>query len=352
MSALQKHKMAVNTRKDLYRSLKQGKIEPVYFLFGPESYLRDQAAQAIADEALRDTLLREFNDTTFDLTSDKINAAIAAAEQLPMMSLRRVVRVANLNKLEGRRKAEPDDDAINPSAQLLIDYLDRPVATSVVIFIADDIDKRKKFAKKLLGGAAFEFAPVNNAELLAWAKSRLAEMEAEVAPAVLSRIIELVGPNVRTLANELNKLAAAALPSGRITVDLVEDLVGRSRELMNWELTDQMLSRNRARAMRTLQHLLDDGAPPVMLIGLIASTYRRMALAHALLAKGASPKEIFRQVPMPPFKQSSYLHMLTRVDGRKLAQQMVRIAEADLGIKTSKATPRMQVELLVSELMI
>jgi hypothetical protein len=29
---------------------------------------------------------------------------------------------------------------------------------------------------------------------------------------------------------------------------------------------------------------------------------------------------------------------------------MVRIAEADLGIKTSKATPRMQVELLVTEL--
>jgi hypothetical protein len=30
---------------------------------------------------------------------------------------------------------------------------------------------------------------------------------------------------------------------------------------------------------------------------------------------------------------------------------MVRIAEADVGIKTSQATPRMQVEMLVSELM-
>jgi len=104
-------------------------------------------------------------------------------------------------------------------------------------------------------------------------------------------------------------------------------------------------------ATSALEHLLDDGAPPVMLIGLIASTYRKMALAHALLSKGAPPKEIFRQVPMPPFKQSSYLQILNRVDGRRVAQQMVRIAEADLGIKTSKATPRMQVELLVNELM-
>jgi hypothetical protein len=39
------------------------------------------------------------------------------------------------------------------------------------------------------------------------------------------------------------------------------------------------------------------------------------------------------------------------VDERRIAQQMVRIAEADVGIKTSQATPRMQVEMLVSELM-
>jgi DNA polymerase III subunit delta len=331
--------MSVRSRKELLQSLKQGKIEPVYFLLGAESYLRDQAARAIADEALRETLLREFNDSTFSLKPGDARAAIAAAEQLPMMSPRRVVQIRDFSKVN------------EASEEILLAYINRPVETSVVIFSTDDIDKRKKFAKKLMSGAAFEFAPLNNAELSAWARSHLAELKADAAPAVVSRIVELVGSNVRTLANELNKLATAALPSANITLDLVEELVGRSRELMNWELTDQMLSRNRARATKTLQHLLDDGAPPVMLIGLIASTYRRMALAQALLSKGAPPKEIFRQVPMPPFKQSSYLQMLNRADGRKLAQQMVRIAEADLGIKTSKATPRMQVELLVNELM-
>ena len=330
--------MPVRSRKELLQSLKQGKVEPVYFLLGPESYLRDQAARAIADEALRETLLREFNDSTFSLKTGDARAAISAAEQLPMMSPRRVVTIRDFSKLN------------EATEEMLLAYINRPVETSVVIFNTEDIDKRKKFTKKLMSGAAFEFAPLNNSELTSWARTHLAQLKADATPAVLSRIVELAGSSVRTLANELNKLATAALPSANITLDLVEELVGRSRELMNWELTDQMLSRNRSRAVKTLQHLLDDGAPPVMLIGLIASTYRRMALAHALLSKGASSKEIFRQVPMPPFKQSSYLQMLNRVDGRKLAQQMVRIAEADLGIKTSKATPRMQVELLVTEL--
>jgi DNA polymerase III delta subunit len=59
--------MPVGTRKELSQSLKQGKIAPVYLLWGPEGYLRDQAAQEIADAALQDTLLREFNDDRFSL---------------------------------------------------------------------------------------------------------------------------------------------------------------------------------------------------------------------------------------------------------------------------------------------
>src|SRR5437660_275301 len=137
--------MPVRRPKDLTQALKQGTIEPIYFLFGPETYLRDQAARAIADEAMRDTL-----------------------------------------------------------------------------------------------------------------------------------------------SHELNELSAAALPSAKITMELVEALVGRSRELMNWDLTDQMLARNRPRALQVLEHLLDDGAPPVMLIGLIGSTYRRLALAQTLLSQGVS----------------------------------------------------------------
>ena len=50
--------MPIRTAKDFTQSLKKGLIEPVYFLFGPETYLRDEAARLIADEAMRGTLLR------------------------------------------------------------------------------------------------------------------------------------------------------------------------------------------------------------------------------------------------------------------------------------------------------
>jgi DNA polymerase III subunit delta len=331
--------MPVRAPKDLTQSLKQGKIEPVYFLFGPESFLRDESARAIADEALRNTLLREFNESSFNLLTDDVRSAVAIAEQLPMMSDRRVIRIRNFGKLK-----DADED-------VLLKYLERPVETSVVIFAADDLDKRKKLAKSLMAGAAFEFQPLKPNELQSWVKAHLKKLKVEIEPQAGHRILEMVRSDLHTLTNELNKLAAASLPSGRITLALVEQLISRSREHLNWELSDQILAGNRRAALKTLRDLLDDGVEPVLLIGLIAGTYRRMALAKALLTQGAAPAKIFSEVRMPPFKQVAYLSMLNKIDSGTVAERMQRIAEADLAIKTSKATPRMQVEMLVCELM-
>ncbi|MDX6402585.1 MAG: polymerase subunit delta [Blastocatellia bacterium] len=331
--------MPVRTPKDLTQSLKQGKIEPVYFLFGPEAYLRDEAARAIADEALRNTLLREFNESSFNLLTDDVGSAVAIAEQLPMMSDRRVVHIRNFGKLR-----EADEE-------VLVKYLARPVETTVLIFAADDLDKRKKLAKSLMAGAAFEFQPLKPNDLQTWIKSYLKKLKVEIEPRAGHRIMEIVRSDLHTVTNELNKLAAASLPSGRITTEMVDALISRSREHMNWELSDHLVSGNRTAALKTVRDLLDDGVEPVLLIGLIAGTYRRMALANSLLAQGAAPAQIFSEVRMPPFKQGAYLSMLRQIDSGAMAHRIQRIAEADLAIKTSKATPRMQVEMLVCELM-
>jgi hypothetical protein len=68
-----------------------------------------------------------------------------------------------------------------------------------------------------------------------------------------------------------------------------------------------------------------------------------------LLAKGGRD-EVFRNVAMPPFKRDSYLATLQRSDAAKIAHGIKLIAAADLAIKTSQATPRLQLEMLVCEL--
>ena len=325
------------TRTELERSLCEG-VRPLYLLLGSEIYLRRVAAQTIADTALSRTLLREFNESTFSLLTDPVQSAIAAAEQLPMMSDTRVVRIRDFAKLR-----EADEDT-------LIRYLNNPSPSTVMIFTADELDKRKKSSKVLLDTCTVvEFPPLKDAEAKAWAKSRLKDLKVTTDDQVLSEIISLVGTDVQTLYNEIDKLASAAAGTGRITPDLVDELIGRTRELSNFELGDHLLAGTRKKALETLHRLLEDGAEPVMLVGLIAGNYHRLALGKHLLTRGGR-EEVFRNINVPPFKRDSYISTLQRSTATKIARGIQLTAATDLGIKTSQATPRLQLELLVCEL--
>jgi DNA polymerase-3 subunit delta len=336
--------MSTLTREELWRNLKGGKVEPLYLLFGPEDYLRDAAARAVTEAALKGAALREFNESSFSLASADVQHAIAAAEQMPMMGGRRVVRVTDFARLR-----EADEEA-------LARYVTRPVETSVVLFIADDLDKRRKLSKKLLEVcASVEFAELKDAELANWARDRLKHLGADADERTLRQIIALTGASVRQLATELEKLSTAALPGGHVSMEMVEALVGRSRELSNFELTDRLIARDRRRALETLSKLLDDGAEPVMLIGLLASSYHRLALAKDLMSRGAAEQEVFRVVNMPFHQRKEFLATARRADSQELARRIRRIAEADLAIKTSLGGggdrgSRVQLEMLVCEL--
>ncbi|HJU93207.1 MAG TPA: DNA polymerase III subunit delta, partial [Pyrinomonadaceae bacterium] len=194
-----------------------------------------------------------------------------------------------------------------------------------------------------------EFLPLRDAEAKAWAKSRLKDLKIAADDQVLSEIIRLVGTDVQTLSNEIEKLASAAADTGRITLDLVDELIGRSRELSNFELGDHLLAGNRKRALETLHRLLEDGAEPVMLVGLIAGNYHRLALGKHLLARGGR-EEVFRNLSLPPFKRDAYISTLQRSTAARIARGIQLTAAADLAIKTSQATPRLQLEMLVCEL--
>jgi len=335
--------MSSLTRPQLDASLKAGRVAPLYLLVGCETYLREAAARAITDTALAGTLLREFNESSFSLLSDNVNAAIAVAEQIPMMSERLVVRIRDFGKLR-----EADEEVI-------IRYLNKPSPSSVVIFIADDLDKRKKLTKTLLSACAVvDFSAIKDAEAKAWARTRLKELKSAADDRVLTEIVRLTGTDLQTLNSELEKLSAAAIETRTITMQMVDELIGHSRELSNFELGDQLLAGDSRRALTTLHHLLEDNVAPVMLIGLIASNYHRLALAKELIKKGRRD-EAGRLVYGSYEKKDAFFNTLQRRDANRIARDIKLIADADLAIKTSLAGggpkgARLQLEMLICAL--
>ncbi len=331
--------MAVLAREDLRKQFIKQEISRVYLFFGAEDFLRDEWIRAISNRVLKDSPLREFNEAEFSLNETDIRSALATAEQLPMMGEKRVVKVTEVQKIREEDEAS------------LARYLADPAESCVLILVAGDLDKRKRVSKLLLEKTfAVEFSELRDGELAAWAKGQVKNLSAKADDRTIAYLVGLVGNNVRKLSSELEKIAVASLPEGVISIELIDKLVSNSRELSNFALTDYLLSKNRPRAMQTLKKVLDDGAEPLMLLGLIANNYHRVALVKDMMRKGYDSKEVFKAVMMPFSKQEEFKAIARRADAEALDKILERIAAADLAIKTSQATPRMQIEMLVYEL--
>jgi DNA polymerase-3 subunit delta len=309
-------------------------------------------AKTIADLVLADSSLREFNESEYSLNNAEIRHALASAEQLPMIASRRIVKVADVvvSASGGKDNLREEDE------EILALYLNRPSETSVVIFVANELDKRRKVSKLLLEKCvAVEFTELSDGESAAWAKVKLKELNADADEKALRHLVRLVGNNIRRLTVEVEKLAVAALPDALITFDLVESLVPNSRELSNFDLTDFLLSKNKTRALQTLKKILDDGAEPLMLLGLIASNFRRLFMSKELMRQGVERREVARIMRLPYGKQEDFLATARRADTEKLVRIMQRIAQTDLAIKNSiggggTIGSRLQIEMLVCEL--
>lgn len=345
--------MPVLSRDDLRNQLKKREIAPVYLLFGAETYLRDLAAKTIADFVLDENSLREFNENEFSLNqSENLSYALASAEQLPMIASRRVVRITDV-----RVSATGSKDTLKEDFEtLLTSYLARPSETSVVIFIADEFDKRRKMAKILIENAcAVEFAKFTDNELVSWARKEIKDAGFDAEEKALHHLVGLVGDNLRKLTNEIKKVTTAALPDRIVTYELVESLVTNSREIPNFDLTDQIFGKDKRKPLQTLKKILDDGAEPLMLLGLIAHNLRRTLMAKELMNQGVERTEVVRIMKLHPKYHEDFLRSARQSDGKKLLYILERVAETDLAIKTSKggggnAGARMQIEMLVCEI--
>ncbi len=344
--------MAEISKDDLRKHIRSRSFAPVYVLSGAETYLRDAALKTIVKFAFEESDFRDFNETDVSIIGSELRDLLAAAEQLPMMSSRRVVVIRDVSVAQSAAR----DTLKESDEEVLAAYLKDPAPAVVVIFVADELNGNRKLTKILKAGSAWvDFKTLDHAGLIAQARRFAADEGVEIGEGELRLLVDTVGDNVRRLHNEVAKLATAALPEKRITAEMIGSLVGNSRLLENFALTGNLLSGNRAAAMRTMKKILDDGAEPLAILGLIGTNLRKIMMAKDLMEKGADTRQIENTIKVRSSDREAFLAAARRTRIAKIHRAINRIAETDIAIKTSLSGggthgSRRQIEMLVSEL--
>jgi DNA polymerase-3 subunit delta len=313
--------------------------QPVYALTGDEDFLKRQVVQRLQEQLLGDAD-PAFSVSTYPGDQVAWPAVRNELDTLPFLSPRRVVVI------------EPADPFVTAYRADLEKYLADPAGRGVLVLVVRTWPKTTRLAKLLPDEATIDCKAPPAARLpgwcVAWAKKRHGKAIQQSAAELL---VELVGPQMGLLDQELAKLAAFVGEAKAITEEDVERIAGRSWVADVFKIFDAIGHGRTAEALAILDRLFEQNKEPLEVLGAFSWKLRQLAQVSRLHGQGQSLAAALERAGVPPFARRGIEAQLRHLGRRRLEMLYDWLIESDLGMKgNSQLPPRVLLERLIVRL--
>ena len=282
--------MSSNPQRILRDAIRDKKLAPVYYLFGEDDYLKEQAVRQLIEAAV-DPATRDFNlemRRAAELDAEALGSLLGTP---PMMADYRVLVVRDVG-------------ALRKDARGLLDqYIKSPVRDAVVILVTPAGGKTDRALSA--HSVALDFEPLPGDRVPKWiAYHAEQELGIPITPEAASLLQGAVGTDLAQLATELDKLASYT--NGR-TIDesAVTAVVGVRRSETLGAFLDAISNRDAVAALDLLPGIM--AQPKASAVTIV------MALTAQTLGIGWARAR--RDRGIPPGRLSSELFGLLKEAG-------------------------------------
>ncbi len=318
----------------------------VCVLFGDEPFLHRQALLAIRSAVLGCDD-GEFSLATFDGATAKTDK-----EAEPKTKLRDVLdELATIAMFGGGQRlvvVDAADEFITRYRSELEAYVARPSASGVLVLDVKSFPANTRLFKAVSAeGLAIDCNAPSGGRLTRWLAAWAKQAHRVQLPqATAEMLVELIGPELGLLDQELAKLALVAGDDKKITPEMVEQSVGGWRAKTAWVMLDAALDGNAAEAMRQLDRLLAAGEEPIAILAQISASLRRFAAATRLVLQAEAAgrriqlRRALEQAGVKVFILGQAEKQLRRLGRQRGSQLYDWLLEADLDLKGGSTLPK------------
>jgi DNA polymerase-3 subunit delta len=273
----------------LREQISGGRLEPVYLFFGEDVRFIERMVEAVEstiDEADRPFAVERLY--AGELRGSPLDIA-AAARVYPMLGDRRIVFVLRAERLlKPKRPARPADVDAADEAQAaeepgldaapLEDYLLKPAPSTTLVFIATEVDRTRRFTKRLLeraqvvnfgglGGDDPAARREGRAEAVRLVREEIARAGRTIDPAALNVLVDRAGSDVTKLRGDLERLLLYTEGQERITYDSAAEVASSEAPVDDWAVVNALADGDAPRALSAVASRLDRGDSPHLLVG-------------------------------------------------------------------------------------
>lgn len=149
-------------------------------------------------------------------------------------------------------------------------------------------------------------------------------------PVAARMLVDRMGANPQRLHNELERLSLWAGEGGEVSAVDLDAMVADTSEAAVWALSDALLERDAASALRISERLISQGENVTGLIYGLASRLRKACAAAAMLAEGIAPKQVESTLGMHPYAAKQLVGRLQNVDAGELREATIALADLEV----------------------
>ena len=302
--------------------------------------------------------LVEINTTELDGRSATRQELQHHCDVPPFLGEYRLVIVSNLlSRLGGSKtKGGKSAGASTDYTAWLVDYLPTLPDTTQLVFSEDKKLPKRHPVLKVVGalgehGKITEFSTpsLKGRELARWVENRAKQNDIKLAGGVADNLASFIGPNLRLIDSEMEKLAVYA-GDRAIRPEDVRLLVPYAQDASIFDMVDALGHRRTAQAFRLLAQLRNEGAHPLYLLTMIVRQYRILIQVKELMQHGLDRDNIARRIKLHPFPTKKAMAQARQYSPQQLGSIYDRLLDTDVAIKTGQMEANLALDILVVEL--
>ena len=316
------------------RRLAQGQVDPLYVLFGEETYLVREYT-AMLSERILDAALRDFNCDIFHGESEALAEALSIARTLPMMATHRVVVLHGIHHLGKAHLYQ------------LQQYIEQPSETTALICSSSESDSSKLPAWLNQKAITIACLRLQGTQLHEWIVRTVTRCNHRITNAAVQLLAQEQENDLQILRCEIDKLCTYAGEREEISHTDVQEVCEASRHLSLFTLSDAIGTRQIPQALTVVERLLHQGEPPLVILGMIIRQLRLLWSVKQLLQQRHDLNRIAKTLGLPPYVCRQLMSQSRYFSTIRLRQLYEVAIEADLAFKTSNKAPRAILEGLI-----
>ncbi len=329
----------------------------IYVFYGEDEFSLHEELDTVRGQLDEDGMLSG-NTSSLDGRTLKPGELVGVCATVPFLGGQRLVVVEGLlgrfdsGRRSGRRReGRGGRENVEPWRIIAPELAEMPESTTLV-FVDGEVSATNPLLKLLAPlGEAREFVPPRQRAVPDWIRARAAKLGLAVSPRAVALLAELVGNDLWTLSQELEKLGVYA--EGRqIEENDVREMVSNAREASVLAMVDAVVEGRTEKAVDLLEQLRDEGASSMMALSMIARQYRNLVLAKELLLAHLSQAEIGQRLGIrSDFALRKVIEQSRRYTMPQLEAAFGRLLETDASIKRGIYDEDLAVDLLLDDLM-